>query len=190
MSKLKEFIALENDGFSRRTLYGCNYFEISTGFADRIFIDYLMLNQGPITQIVELGTWKGVTSLHLGMSAKVMGVKFHTFDYVDVRPAKVKSAWLDNMYFYQEDILTLNKNLINLISKPNSLIFIDNGDKEKEFNQYVPYIGANSIIIIHDWNTEVFEENIQDTIEGNLLEPCNLDVAELLGTDCRAWRKL
>ncbi len=187
MSELKEYLSLDS---TNRNLYGCGYYEISTGLADRAFIDDIIFHNHHISQIVELGTFKGVTSLHLGMSARVMEKDFYTFDIEDLRPLKIKKAWLDNMHFYQEDILSLNQNLVNIISKPNTLIFIDNGDKEKEFNMYVPFLGPNSIIIIHDWETEVFLKNIQETIDEFLLEPYNEKLGDMLGTHCKAWRTI
>ena len=187
MNTLKQWLNLNNKD---RTLYGLGYLEISTGFADRNYIDYLIYLQKKegISQIVELGTWKGVTSLHLGITSKVNGIKFHTFDIEDFRIDCIKKSWLDNMNFYQEDVLQLNERVVEIISKPNTLIFIDNGDKEKEFNMYVPYVGKNSTVIIHDWETEVDYENIKKVALEHLI-PLEWDLAETLETHCRAWRK-
>ena len=186
---MKDILNLDT---AHRTLYGVDYTEIGTGFGDRIYMDILIqkkLEGGDISQIVEFGTWTGITSLHLGMSAKVNGLEFHTYDISDMRSEQSLRGWLDNMFFHEDDILKFNKGVKKLISKPNTFIFIDNGDKELEFNQYVPYIGKGSIIIIHDWNTEVNPNHISDIINKYSLESYHWEYAEALGSHCRAWIK-
>ena len=182
---LKKIISLYN---SQRTLYGCNSEEFATGYGDRIFMDYILGNN-TFSQIVEFGTHQGVTTLHLGMSAKVLNIPLHTYDITDIRPPKIINAWLDNMIFHEENILTLNQNVIEIISKPNTFIFMDNGNKIKEFNQYMPYIGKDSVIIVHDWGQEVHEEDIMETVyEFKLIEYLP-ELSNTLGNNCKAWKK-
>jgi len=175
---------------SERLTFGLNSRMIGTGRGDLFYIDYIVAKHNNFKNFIELGTFGGVTSLYIGMIARLRKSTFYTFDISDRRIPCIKDSWLDNMFFMQEDILiSANKNVINQIEKENIFLFIDNGNKIKEFSLYVPYLKTNSVVFVHDWNEEIRESDIVEIIKQNNLIPFHNDMAEKLQSSCRGWIK-
>jgi len=61
--------------------------------------------------------------------------------------------------------------LIHLLSNmPHPiLLFCDNGDKPREFREFVPHLQAGDYVGIHDWGTEIGHDDV--SIFGDALEP-------------------
>ena len=157
---------------------------------DIFFFDYVVAKHNQFKEFIELGTFGGVTSLYLGMMARLRGVKFYTFDNIDRRIECIKNNWLDNMFFMKEDVLiSANEKVINEIEKESVLLFIDNGNKIKEFNLYVPYLKINSVVLVHDWNEEIRESDIIENLKKYNFISFHNDTAENLQSSCRGWIK-
>jgi predicted O-methyltransferase YrrM len=163
---------------------------IGTMKGDNIFLDYAITENPHLCNFVELGTYGGFTSLFLGLMARLRNADFYTFDIFDNRVDIVKKAWLSNMFFIQDDILTnINTKVIDLISKENTFLFIDNGNKIKETNMYLDYMKKGSVIVIHDWNTEIKIEDVEDVLRRNNMKSLYEDVSTSLNSLGRCWIK-
>jgi predicted O-methyltransferase YrrM len=163
---------------------------IGVGRGDMFFFDYVVAKHNQFKEFIELGTFGGVTSLYLGMMAKLRNANFYTFDISDRRIECIKNNWLDNMLFMKEDVLiSANEKVIKEIEKDSVLLFIDNGNKIKEFNLYVQYLKVNSVVIVHDWNEEIREKDVIEEIKKYNLIPFHNNIAEDLQSSCRGWIK-
>jgi len=174
-----------------RSMMGLKSNMVGVGRGDMLFLEHMIASMEQVSVIVELGTFGGVTSMFLGMAARLRGVPFCTFDIQDVRVPEVKSAWLnDMMYFYQTDILSKPSEYVTqLISNPYTFLFVDNGDKEKEANMYASYCGPNTVMVIHDWGDEVKQENVEPELLKCGFKMQHEDVAKELQSVCRCYIK-
>ena len=172
-----------------RSLMGLKSKMVGIGRGDMLFLEYVIANMPELSVIVELGTFGGVTSMFLGMIARLRGVPFCTFDIKDLRVQEVKEAWLnDMMYFYQTDILSEPSSYVTeLVKNPNTFLFVDNGDKEKEANMYASYCGPNAVMVIHDWGDEVKQENVEPELHKCGFKMEYETVATELRSVCRCY---
>ena len=98
------------------------------------FLDFILASQPNYKSIVEFGTFKGLTSLYLGMSARLRSraKNFQTFDIVDLRQPHIISSWLDNMNFNADlEKVPLNPDVVKSIINTDFL-FVDGGNKHVE----------------------------------------------------------
>ena len=63
--------------------------------ADWMFLDMVLASKPEWTNLVETGSYYGLTSLYLGVIAKLRGGQLHTFDNIDQRKREVVEAWPD-----------------------------------------------------------------------------------------------
>lgn len=136
----------------------CGMFAMSQG--DMYLIEYVWGIHRDLYHITELGTAGGITSLHLGLMTRMRGGTFTTFDIKDLRCSSAKRAWLDNMVFNMQDLLSSTPNLVAVgaVSKYNQLVLMDNGRKIQEINRYAPFMAKGSVLVTHDWGVEVRQQ--------------------------------
>lgn len=75
--------------------------------------------------------------------------------------------------FYHADALSsdsIDHVSSNILDK-KTFLFCDGGNKVEEFNTYAPLIKTGDRIAVHDWDTEIFENQIQDVCDEHSLEP-------------------
>ena len=114
-----------------------------------------------IEEKAEFGTYKG--GLTLLFDDACPGVEIQTYD----NERHIKSEF-DNVvninYPCPVDILSGDHHIINTLTRPiKKLLYIDNGDKPREFNMYVPLLNSGDMIGCHDWDinkTELCPHNI------------------------------
>ncbi len=137
-----------------RGVFGVPFYEQSFGHGDRIFLDFILASKPNYKSIVEFGTFKGLTSLYLGMSARLRSraKNFQTFDIVDLRQPHIISSWLGNMNFNLADLekVPLNTDVVKSIINTDFL-FVDGGNKHVEAVLYAGLLKVGSGIFIHDY---------------------------------------
>ena len=110
-----------------------------------------------ITTIVEIGTLEGAMTLYLSLWADRLGVPMHTFDIEpevsrDVHHVFAKreivTHWVDA--FSREGL----RQVAECFKDGPGLIFMDGGDKNREFATIAPLLPTGSLIAVHDWGTE------------------------------------
>jgi hypothetical protein len=115
--------------------------------------------------IIELGTFQGGLTALLADTCKRWNGEVLTFDFyktVQLKRFAVINELLgkfDNIKFVNEDILIEpNPKAIEWIKKPKSLVYCDNGNKQKEIEIYASYVIKGGILGTHDWKYEVDPE--------------------------------
>jgi hypothetical protein len=138
--------------------------------------------------VVEFGSRAGALSLFL---ANIAGATeqflFHTFeidkkiDFYNREKGGV-GHWFENLetitpYIKSFEMDVFTQDVINIlipnIAQYKTFIFCDNGYKVGEFNGYAPLLKSGDCIACHDWGTEVFQHDIELTIQ-----KCNLVLDE------------
>ena len=108
--------------------------------------------------IVELGTWEGGFSLYLAVQAENRGLFFRTYD-VAAPDRRIPG-------FVQLDIYAEAEAIGEHLSRNDPLVlFCDGGNKPRELKTFSRYLTRESVIVVHDWNTEIFLEDVPDNVE-------------------------
>jgi cephalosporin hydroxylase len=146
-----------------------------------------------IKSIIELGSMAFGLSLFLAMQAKNRGMAFKTFDCVShVNLCTPLSTLLElNKNFILGDIFGNTKPiLVSLLKKlPHPLLlYCDDGDKPREFAEFVPHLHSGDYVGVHDWDIEICESDTTDF--NDVLQPLYWDKWEALGSITRFWRRL
>ena len=199
---LQEFMSLRNVGRSLFGVGGDPDEQILMGAADRLFLEFVLVKHQWV-HLVEFGTWTGLTSLYLGVSAALKGQSFITYDFKDYRREEVKDTWHPVMEFELVNLLGVEPeednrpvsdvpedwqpvlSVVERVSRPNTLLLVDNGNKKAETRLYCPHLQPESGFLIHDWDVEVGIEDIRETVEQNNFQMAYNDVAEMLGSHLR-----
>jgi hypothetical protein len=150
-----------------------------------------VLNAHPeTTAICELGTWKGGFSWWLWAQAQARGMRFATFDAIDMESGvpgfERLDVFLDKQkvldwitgtrgWFSTEPQIPLNDPIV---------LFCDNGNKPRELREYTPHLPAGSITLVHDWGTETMPEDVPDW-----LEMIHGDLCEQIGSITRVFKR-
>lgn len=179
-------------------LFGSHFcgLEIRQYWADLALWE-LFLNAHPdIQALVEMGTFKCGMSVFLKLQAAARGIPFWTFDRD--RPAEMESAAaefveLDSDFIHGDFWADTKGELLNIIEdaliKP-ILLFVDGGNKGKEFAYFVPFLCPGDYVAVHDYGTE-FRPEMADPV-ADLLEPEFWDECLSPPQPCltRFWRRV
>jgi hypothetical protein len=139
-----------------------------------------VLNYNPqLKRIIELGTWLGGFSLYLQMQANIRDMWFITYDSIDFNTKAHKT-----IPFVRKDIFACEEEIGEQISSLPTILLCDNGNKAREIKTFSPYLTQNSILVVHDWMTEVFPDDIPD-----YLEEVYGDFCDEIGSISRVFRK-
>ena len=156
--------------------------------ADWMFLDRVLASKPEWTNLVETGTFYGLTSLYLGVIAKLRGGQLHTFDNIDQRKREIVEAWPDCVHFDHEDILEASKGeVMRWLHKPYTFAFFDNGHKAGEVCMYAKWLTVGSGFIVHDCGLEWEERDILYPLKAYHFEPFMQEEGLELGTSCRAF---
>ena len=69
------------------------------------------------------------------------------------------------------------------------LIMLDGGDKPLDFKTYAPLLEANDVMLIHDKDRYIFQNDVNQTAKENGLEPFYQDEINKLGSNIFCFRK-
>ena len=193
--------------YAGRALLGAPAASVGIGYGDLLLLG-LALNVNPMSSnhFVELGTYKGTTSLYLGMAARMRLGKhgkghgrLDTFDIADLRSESVRHAWLPEMFLHVIDIEgeLLHANgfhphplVVDKVQQA-SLFFIDAGLKRIEAFLYAHCAPVGLVLVIHD----VVADHEQDRTMPHGFEfltlfgfaPIFVKAAEESGAWARVW---
>ena len=149
-----------------RGLFGVSFSEHAFGWGDVQLLNWALQSNLKMRRFVEFGTYRGLTSLYLGITATMRSGKLTTFDIKDLRKRELLGMWNDEvMEFVEADVEDPNNLSEKAIEslKQADLFFCDGGDKLKEVQLYAQYLPAGASLIVHDVNYE----NVGGTILEN-----------------------
>lgn len=136
-----------------------------------------VLNSNPqLRGIVELGTWQGGFSRYLHAQAQARGMDFVTFDVQDPDVPAPNFEKLD-IYRYAEDLCQ------RFSAMGPIALFCDGGNKPRELKIFPPALAAGSVILVHDWGTETFLNDVP-----GFLEEIDGDFCDEIGSATRVFK--
>lgn len=162
------------------------------GWGDVMMMDFAFSAHLNVKNFVEMGTFRGISSLFFGTLANLRGGQFVSFDISDHRDSRTRQAWenTSNMKFVVADLLNPNidSRVMETLVMPNTFYFFDNGDKPKETRYFLKHIAANkSPFCTHDWGYEITINDIQAVLTENDYVPFAFAHAEMLGSHVRCF---
>lgn len=157
--------------------------------ASQRFVDFYMweglLNSHPEidTTIVEIGTDRGGMSLFLQAQARVRGLGFVTFDivYPEKMPLELEHDFCQLDVFSERGVTHLGW-LFATVGP--CFLFCDGGDKPRELRELTPLCADGTIVVVHDWGTEVGPTDVPPW-----LEEIHTDFTDGLGSMSRVFIK-
>lgn len=156
--------------------------------------------------VVEFGSQKGALSTYWANAAAISEKFF--FDTFEInksqdwynRPVEGAGHWFDKLaeispYIntYEWDVfadVTLNHVREN-VEQFKTFIFCDGGDKAAEFNTYAYLMKPGDRIAVHDWGREIYQSDIQATLDECGLVPDDhwVEANESFGTLIMPFRR-
>lgn len=123
--------------------------------AAQYWIDFILwenlLNDNPqVRGIVEIGTWQGGFSWFLWAQTHARRIGFWTCDAV--APERDPPG-----YFERLDVWARPERIGEVIESMGGpvVLFCDGGNKPRELATFAPACPPGSVVVVHDWGTEV-----------------------------------
>lgn len=148
---------------------------VSQFWAD-FYLWELILNDRPeLEGIVEIGTWRGGFSRYLASQAYWRGMEFRTFDVLEPEP--------ETPGFECVDVFAQAEQIGAILARGRPIALLcDGGNKPREMKTFTPYLCDGSVLVVHDWLTEVQPEDVPRG-----LTPVYEVACETLGSMSRAF---
>jgi hypothetical protein len=149
--------------------------------AGQIWADYylweLVLNAHPeLKGIAEIGTWQGGFSRYLAFQAQMRRMHFRTWDVVAPEVAAP--------HFLRLDVFADPDPVRGFMEWAAPVVLLcDGGNKPREMALFAPHLSTDSLLIVHDWLTEVQPEEVPP-----MLHPVYEDVCDALGSMSRVFK--
>lgn len=154
----------------------------------------LFLTEHPhINAIIEIGTHKAGMALFFLGHAIQRGMPFWTFDKVrfpEMDSPLAKRLGLEDHFVQGNVFENSNERLLKLLHddylKP-LMLYVDGGNKPKEFQTFVPHLSIDDYCSVHDYSTEFKPEAVDPVAD--MLEPVFLPQCQCM-RPCltRFWR--
>lgn len=135
-------------------------------------------NEHPLRRVVELGTGNGGMAVFLTLQCVQRGVEFwtldnqHWLDWTQGVPALLgmhsRSIVAD---LFKEGRARIEALLSSDEGHPLCL-FCDNGDKRREWREFVPLLRAGDFIAVHDWGVEFTAADAVGAVSPIMAEWC------------------
>lgn len=132
----------------------------------------------PFARVVELGVGAGALSLYLGLLCHQRGAKFYSYDTLIPKGADTKVwRWLQGtgtLSYGRGDIFSkdLSAQICSLVADSGrTLLYCDDGDKEKEARKFAPRLKRGDILGCHDWDYEYSGERLTASLGAMGFEP-------------------
>jgi len=122
---------------------------------DYLFLDYVLAQHKAINQVVELGTFRGLTTLYLATCMGLRNGSVVTMDLPGVGQLdqRVLAMWPNNIKRLELNVLEEVDRIASYITS-QTLLICDDGHKFTEARLYAPYIRGAAIMLVHDCGKE------------------------------------
>jgi predicted O-methyltransferase YrrM len=185
--ELEEYLTLTKDR-TTRSLFGQGA-RSSFGRGDVLFLDHVLARHKKWKNCVELGTGSGLTTLYLAVAFLIRGGTVATYDVRKKPVGTFHEHFFTNVTFTECDVIPEAGPLAKIraeLSKPNTFVFFDNGNKRKEVSYYARCLKPGSGFIVHDWPREFGPEDVPEVLALGF-EEYGTGKAELLQSCCRCF---
>lgn len=122
-----------------------------------------LLDENPkIEQIVELGTFTASMTMYLGLEGIRKNIPVKTFN-LHKQTSEETDRVLDHLKVEQRffDIYAERDKLFPILSSKTTYLICDAGQKSWDAIMSFPHMKSGSIMSIHDWGVEVFEDDVK-----------------------------
>ena len=172
-----------------KTLFG-QVGRACVGHGDMAFVESLLSEHQEWKYVVELGTGSGLATVWLGTAMKLRDGVVYTWDQNRPKPFYLRH-WPHGVVFRHGDIYEGPEVEIirEHVSRPNTIVICDGGDKTRELEMYAPYLADGNGIMCHDWASEVDHDRARVVVERHGLRPVLHDWAASCLARYRAWIK-
>lgn len=125
--------------------------------ADYWLWEAILNAQEEATGIVELGTGPGGFSLYLAAQAEARKLTFRTYDVI-APERRIPGFVRCDIYAIADEIG------IHLQRHDPVVLFCDGGNKPRELRTFSRYLSPRSLIVVHDWGTEMLRTDVPDNV--------------------------
>jgi hypothetical protein len=123
-------------------------------------------------RVVELGTAEGGFAAMLAATVVEWNGHVLTVDHQVLADQGRLLALYDNLQFLTIDVLTeIVPSLAIILARPDSLLYTDNGNKQRELELYAPLMGPHATVGTHDYGTELNAEWAETFMTGLGYQP-------------------
>jgi hypothetical protein len=176
-------------GIKNRWNFGPGTSMLALSYADHIIFEYVFSELPDYCGMIEIGSASGISSLWFSLIMKIRGCKFYGVDYKEQRSSISKNNWFSNADYLIENVLkNVNEKVVGKI-KEVDFIFLDNGDKYKEFEMYYKYVKPGSIIFVHQ-RTSKYYKFLKRFINKGEIEYFAREFSDAIGSNLVALKKL
>lgn len=168
-------------------------------WADLALWELFLNKYSDIKTIIELGAFKGGMTLFLDVQARARGQQFFSFDrdWPDALDTPLADVLRLSARFLHGDFWVEMNGALRMMLRDEQykplLLFVDGGNKAKEFQAFVPELSPGDYVAVHDYGTEFQKRNGPDDVEpvAHLIEPVFWEECEAPPQPCltRFWRR-
>ncbi len=136
-----------------------SYHGVPTGqwWSDFYLWELVLNDQPELEAIFEIGTWQGGFSRYLAGQARAREMTFRTYD--------VAAPFAPPPHFIRMDVFAEAEALGKVLGENEPLILLcDGGNKPRELRTFTPYLHEGSVVVVHDWLTEVQPADVPDRL--------------------------
>ena len=135
-------------------------------------ISRIMTENPQIQCIVELGTYWGSMAVYLGLIGIRRGIPVYTFDKVDQLRHRTKLLFQAlRINFHSLDIFEYRDIVKEIFGQRITYLICDNGNKADEFYEFGRALTPGSVISVHDYGTEFYDEDARRLSDIRSIEP-------------------
>jgi hypothetical protein len=172
-----DVLQAEYDRFHRMTETSFGGVPMAQQWADLYLWEAVLNSRPQLEAIFEIGTWQGGFSWWLWGQSMARDIFFQTFDAI--QPER-EVPWFMRLDVFA-DAEFLGK---RFRAFEPCVVFCDGGNKPRELRTFASELRDHrSLLLVHDWGTEMLPEDVPDTVEMVYGEFC-----EEIGAITRVFR--
>lgn len=148
-----------------------------------------IFNGKPLKHVIELGSGRGAMSAYLLMQCIQNDARYTGFDHVttQIGPTPMGKLLDVDSHIVTGDLWANSGYLRAIVDDPENhplLLFCDNGEKPREFREFMPLLWAGDVVAVHDFGNEFTDMDVA-AVPG-----ATERLGRLMGEECDALKVL